>query len=387
MSDQDRPIVVGIIAGERSGERLGADMVRALAAQTGRRIELVGVGGAELQALGLRSVFDADDIALIGFSSVIRVLPKLIVRIGQAAKALIAARPDVIVLVDSPDFSHRVARRVKKALPDVPIVKYVAPTVWAWRPGRAAKMVPVVDAVLALFPFEPAVMARLGGPQTHYIGHPLACDEALAAVRARRQTRQSDATLRLLLLPGSRASEIKALIGDMRQTVDDFVAAGQALAIDIPTLPRHQARVEAAVADWPVKPTITTTRDAQMDAYSRADVALVASGTVTLELALADVPSMSIYRTDFLTRYMLKNADLWSGALPNIIADRIVVFEAYDHMIKPRAIRRYLSELAKPDSHAHRSVMAGYADVQTLMHVDGPASEGAARVVAGLLRP
>lgn len=386
MSDASKPIVLGIIAGERSGERLAADMVAALKAQTGRDITLVGVGGSELAALGLKSLFDADDIALVGISAVIKALPKLLMRIRQAAAGLIAAKPEAIVLVDSPDFSHRVAKRVKAALPDVPIIKYVAPTVWAWRPGRAAKMVPTIDAVLALFPFEPQVMQALGGPTTHYVGHPLVSDTGLNEVRAQRAGHVSDDALRLLLLPGSRKSEINALIDDMRKTVDHFIADGRIMTIDMPTLPRQRARLEAAVADWPIKPNITTGRDAQLAAYARADVALAASGTVLLELALAGVPAISIYRTDMIARAVLARSALWSAALPNIITDRIVVHEFYDHMISPKALRLLLAELADTASPRHRAIMDGYQAVTAAMRSDEPASVLAARVVASHLQ-
>ncbi|MGB7433544.1 MAG: lipid-A-disaccharide synthase [Ahrensia sp.] len=386
MNGASKPIVLGIIAGERSGERLAADMVAALKAQTGREIRLVGVGGHELSALGLNSLFDADDIALVGISAVLKALPKLWIRIRQAAAGLIAAKPDAIVLVDSPDFSHRVAKRVKAAMPDVPIVKYVAPTVWAWRPGRAVKMVPTIDAVLALFPFEPHVMEALGGPPTHFVGHPLVSDVGLNDVRAQRANHVNRVPLRLLLLPGSRKSEISALIGDMRKTVDDFVASGRALTIDMPTLPRQRARLEAAVADWPVKPNITTGRDAQLAAYARADVALAASGTVLLELALAGVPAISIYRTDLIARAILARSALWSAALPNIITDQIVVHEFYDHMISPKALRILLADLADTASPRHRAIMDGYQAVAAAMDSDEPASVLAARVVASLLR-
>ncbi|MGB7431098.1 MAG: lipid-A-disaccharide synthase, partial [Ahrensia sp.] len=165
-----------------------------------------------------------------------------------------------------------------------------------------------------------------------------------------------------------------------------FVASGRALTIDMPTLPRQRARLEAAVADWPVKPNITTGRDAQLAAYARADVALAASGTVLLELALAGVPAISIYRTDLIARAILARSALWSAALPNIITDQIVVHEFYDHMISPKALRILLADLADTASPRHRAIMDGYQAVAAAMDSDEPASVQAARVVASLLR-
>ena len=174
------PLKIGIVAGEESGDLLGADIVAALKAATGREVELVGVGGRHLRAHGLRPLFDAGDIALMGFSAVFRDLPRLVRRIGETARAIAAAAPDCLVTIDSPDFTLRVARKVRAANPDIPIVHYVCPSVWAWRPGRAAAMKPYVDHVLCILPFEPAELQRLGGPPGTFVGHRLTGDAGRA---------------------------------------------------------------------------------------------------------------------------------------------------------------------------------------------------------------
>ena len=154
-----RPLKIGIVAGEESGDLLGADIVAALKAATGREVELVGVGGRHLQALGLKPLFDAGDIALMGFSAVFRDLPRLIRRIGETARAIAAEAPDCLITIDNPDFTLRVAKKVRAANPAIPIVHYICPSVWAWRPGRAAAMKPYVDHILCILPFEPAELA------------------------------------------------------------------------------------------------------------------------------------------------------------------------------------------------------------------------------------
>ncbi|MEP3438703.1 MAG: lipid-A-disaccharide synthase, partial [Hoeflea sp.] len=149
---------LAVVAGEPSGDILGADLIRALATATGRQPELIGVGGDRLIAEGLNSLFDYTELSIIGFSAVIMQLPKLILRIRQTADAIIAAKPDCLVIIDSPDFSHRVARKVRKALPDLKIINYVCPTVWAWKPERAPAMRAWIDHILSVFPFEAEIV-------------------------------------------------------------------------------------------------------------------------------------------------------------------------------------------------------------------------------------
>lgn len=156
---------VAVIAGEVSGDLLGADLIRSLKARCDGSIELIGVGGEALEVQGLVSLFDYSELSIMGFTQVLKKLPKLISRINQTAQAIIAARPDVLLIIDSPDFTHRVAKKVRKQLPHLPVVNYVCPSVWAWKEYRATAMLSYVDHVLALLPFEPEAMRRLGGRQ------------------------------------------------------------------------------------------------------------------------------------------------------------------------------------------------------------------------------
>ena len=203
---------VWLVAGEKSGDELGARLMAALREATAGKIELSGVGGEAMEAAGLASLFPMTDIAVMGIFPVIARLPTLLRRIRETAGAIVAARPDVLVIIDSPDFTHRVARRVRALLPDLPIVDYVSPTVWAWRPGRARAMRGYVDHVLALLPFEPDAHRRLGGPPCTYVGHPLV--ERLGDLRPDAvEARARDAGPPcVVVLPGSRRSEIAALL-------------------------------------------------------------------------------------------------------------------------------------------------------------------------------
>ena len=378
------PLTLAIVAGEQSGQNLACGLVDAIAAETGATPRLVGVGGAALAERGLVTVFDPAEIAITGVAPVVKALPRLLMRIRQTAAAIAAAKPDVVVFVDSPDFSHRVARRIRPKISQTPVIKYVSPTVWAWRPERAKKMKAVFDHVLAVFPFEPDVMEVLGGPETHYVGHPLAVDAALRTVW---ETRQSDGKpgngeeLDLVLLPGSRRGEIRALLRDFAQAVEILQQRGNLANIHLPTLPHLADTLARETGNWPVKPRITTSTQDKLKAFAAADVALAASGTVILELALAGVPAISCYRTDMLIRPFLSMIGTWSAALPNIIADRPVVPEYYDVMIRPGMLARQIETLADGASLARAAQMDGYCEVRRRMDVDVAPERKAAEII------
>ena len=250
---------LAIIAGEPSGDVLAAGLVQALADRTGQKPDLVGVGGPALAAEGLESLFDYSELSLMGIGAVLAKLPSLILRIRQTADAIIAARPHCLVIVDSPAFTHRVARRVRKALPDLVVVNYVCPTVWAWKPGRAREMTAYVDHVLGIFPFEPEVVADLGGPPLTYVGHRLMTDRGLAAARAAQLVRRMDmpgarAPVTCLLMPGSRRGEISRLGRDVGASAAILKERlGGAVRFVLPVAPGREALIDEASARWPVK--------------------------------------------------------------------------------------------------------------------------------------
>jgi lipid-A-disaccharide synthase len=378
------PLTLAIVAGEQSGENLAVDLVESIAEMSGQAPRLVGVGGTALAALGLRSVFDPDEIAITGVTAVAMTLPRILLRIRQTADAIIAGRPNAVVMIDSPDFSHRVARRVRSALPGVPIFKYVAPTVWAWRPGRAAAMRSSFDHVLAILPFEPEVMKRLHGPATHYVGHPLAADDDLLRIqedKSKQAMQNQEKSFELLILPGSRKGELKALLGDFGAAVALLHERGNRFCIHMPTLPRLADMIKDATAAWPISPKITTTREEKLTAFAAADVALAASGTVILELALAGIPSVSCYRSDLLIKPFIPMIKTWSAALPNLIADKPLVPEYIDYLIRPGMLARQLEVLADRASSARHFQVEGFEEVRRLLTVEEPPGRKAAKIV------
>lgn len=378
-----RPLKIGIVAGEESGDLLGADIVTALKAATGREVVLTGVGGRHLEAHGLKPLFPAGDIALMGFTAVVRDLPRLMKRIGETARAIAAEKPDCLITIDNPDFTLRVAKRVRAANPAIPIVHYICPSVWAWRPGRAAAMKPYVDHILCILPFEPAELQRLGGPPGTFVGHRLTGDAGvLAAAKAQAAPRDlsPDREKTLLILPGSRKGEVSRLIEPFGKTVSILRSRGHRLRLVLPTVPHVADLVRSAVAGWEQKPEIVTDAAGKWLAFGEADAALAASGTVSLELALAGVPLVSCYKLDPLARFVLRLVIIWSAALPNLIADRTVVMEAYNELVQPGWLARHLEGLIA-DTGYRRWQKDGFAEVARRMATERPSGEIAAGVV------
>ncbi|TPM35932.1 lipid-A-disaccharide synthase [Mesorhizobium sp. B2-3-5] len=380
----DKALKIAIVAGEESGDLLGADIVRSLKASTGREVQLVGLGGRHLQGLGLVSPFDAGEVALMGFSAVLRDLPRLMRRIGQMAGMIADAKPDCLITIDSPDFSLRVARKVRAANPSIPIVHYVCPSVWAWRPGRAVAMKPYVDHILCILPFEVKELARLDGPPGTYVGHRLTHDAGvLSAAKAQGQPRDlsPDRVKTLLVLPGSRRGEVRRLLEPFGETVSMLRARGHRLRLMLPTVPHVADTVRSAVTRWDEKPEIILEPERKWQAFGKADAALIASGTVSLELALSGVPMVSCYRLDPVARVVAPYlVTVWSALLPNLISDRALIPEFYNEYVKPNNLARQLEGLLT-DTGIRAWQKDGFAEIARRMATDRPSGEIAAAVV------
>ncbi len=309
-----------ILAGEPSGDRIAADLVRRLRAEVS--VELTGVGGDELAGQGLTSLYPMSDLAVMGITDVLLNLPRLLWRLDQTARKILATRPDVVVLVDAQDFSKLLAQRLRKRGYGGKIILYVAPSVWARNPERAAKLRPLFDAVLCVLPFEPAVMERLGGPPTWYVGHP-ALDERLF-------TTETPAAGPLILLPGSREGELRRHLPVLKAISKRLAERPEVTELVVPTLPRLRSRLAAEFATWPVPVTLLDARDQRREYYSRALAAICVSGTVTLELALARVPMAVIYALDTHQARIYARLGRPHVSLPNIILGREAVPEVVE---------------------------------------------------------
>ncbi|MDB5629002.1 MAG: lipid-A-disaccharide synthase, partial [Tardiphaga sp.] len=317
-----------LIATEESGDRLGAALMRALRGRLQDGVAFRGIGGRAMTNEGIASPFPIDELSIIGFAAVVKQLPMLLRRIRAAADAVLAAKPDLLVIIDSPDFTHRVARRVRATNPAIKIINYVSPTVWAWRPGRAAKMRGYVDHILALLPFEPEAHRRLGGPPCTYVGHPLTEQVATLRPDASEQRRREAMPPVLLVLPGSRRGEIRhhmAVFGDTLGRLRDDGIAFEAV---LPTMPHLRDAVIDAVKTWPVQPRIAIGEDEKRAAFRVAHAALAKSGTVTLELAIAGVPMVTAYRGGAVEAFIAKRVvKLTSVILANLVIGDTVIPE------------------------------------------------------------
>ena len=378
-----RPLRIAVIAGEESGDLLGADLVHALKLASGRPIELIGVGGDHLAQHGMRSLFDPEIIAIAGVSAVVRDLPRLIRLTRETAYQIADAAPDCVVTIDSPAFNLRVARKIRKIAPGIPIVHYVCPSVWAWLPRRAAAMKRSVDRVLCLLPFEPEELVRLGGPQGSFVGHRLMSSRALAEIRgarARAERAEPPARRTLMLLPGSRGSEVRSLLPDFIATVTILRERGHELDLLVPTLPRHEKRIRAALEKASLQAEVTVSEEGKHAAFARADVALAASGTVLLELAIAGVPMLSCYRFDSLMKLALPLIRSWSGALPNLITDSPIIPEFYQMLLRPARLARVVETLWR-EGPERQVQIRGFSRLRAVLSTDMPAGEQAARIV------
>ena len=299
---------VFLIATEESGDRLGANLMKVLRQRLGGAVRFEGVGGQSMAREGLASLFPIEELSIMGFSAVVKELPKLLRLIRETAAAVTQAAPDILVIIDSPDFTHRVARRVRARDPSLPIIDYVSPTVWAWRPGRARAMLGYVDHVLALLPFEPEAYRRLHGPPCSYVGHPLVEQIDVLRPDADEQRRRDGQPPVLLVLPGSRRGEINRHMAVFGETLGLLDLPFEAV---LPTLPHLQDLVRESVKSWPVQPRIIVGEQEKKAAFRIARAAFVKSGTATLELALAGVPMVAAYKVGAVEAWILRRAIQW----------------------------------------------------------------------------
>lgn len=372
-----------LVAGEESGDRLGAALIAAIRQRAKGQVHFSCIGGVHMAAEGVPSLFPLGDLAIIGFAAIPASLPKILRRIREAADAVVSAKPDALVIIDSPEFTHRVAKRVRANLPEVPIIDYVCPSVWAWRPGRARAMRVYVDHVLALLPFEPKVMAELAGPPCTYVGHPLI--ERLDELRPKdleKRLRLADPPL-LLVLPGSREGEIRRMASVFGAAIARVAEQFGPVEVIVPAVPRLAEIVRAAVALWPVPARVVTDTEEKAEAFRSARAALSKSGTSTLELALAGVPMVAAYKVPLIEEIagrLLLNVS--SVILANLVLGENIVPEFLQRDCTAGRLAEALLPLLS-DTPERRRQMETFARLDTIMQVGkgSPSDRGAAIVL------
>jgi lipid-A-disaccharide synthase len=375
---------VFLIATEESGDRLGANLMKVLRQRLAGAVRFEGVGGQSMAREGLASLFPIEELSIMGFSAVLRQLPMILRRIRQTADAVTQASPDILVIIDSPDFTHRVARRVRARDPSLPIVDYVSPSVWAWRPGRAGAMRGYVDHVMALLPFEPEAYRRLHGPPCSYVGHPLVEQIDMLRPDADEQRRRHGQPPVVLVLPGSRRGEISHHMAVFGETLGLLDLPFEPV---LPTMPHLQDVIREGVKSWPVQPRIIVGEQEKKAAFRSAHAALVKSGTVTLELALAGVPMIAAYKVGAVEAWILRRAIRGSSViLANLVIGENVVPEFLQQDCTAAKLAPALRDILS-DSPLRRRQTEAFAELDAIMSTGGqPPSARAADIVLTTMR-
>ena len=344
-------ISVFLVAGEPSGDQLGGKLIDAILRATSTPVAFEGVGGETMEQKGCKSLFPLSDVSVIGPIAILSRLPTLVRRVYQTVDAVIAANPDVLVIIDSPEFTHPIAKRVRKRNPDIPIINYVSPSVWFWRSGRSRKMRSYVDHVLALLPFEPAVHKRLGGPRCTYVGHPLIeRSDWIKGLKPRQLARElglKRGRKILTVLPGSRRTEVTLLMEPFGGTLKRIIGEIGDVEVIIPVVSSVRQLVEEGLKSWPVKPHLVEGDAAKYQAFRLSDAALAASGTVTLELALCGTPMVVAYRLEMITSLAVNLVTFSSIVLPNLVLEKNVFPEFIDKDCTPEKLAAALLPLLK----------------------------------------
>lgn len=376
-----------LIATEESGDRLGAGLMHELRARLGEGVRFEGVGGRTMAEAGLVSRFPIEELSIVGLAAVAKQLRSILRRIRETADAVIATKPDALIIIDSPDFTHRVAKRVRARAPRIPIIDYVSPQVWAWRPGRARTMRGYIDHVLAILPFEPEALRKLDGPPCTFVGHPLTAQIGSLRPSSAEQLRRDEAPPILLVLPGSRRSEIGHHMAVFGETLAQLQAQGVSFEAVLPTMPHLESTIARELESWPVRPRVVVGEEAKRAAFRVAHAAFAKSGTVTLELALAQVPMVTTYRAGAVEAWIVRRRITSSSViLANLVIGENVIPEFIQEDCTAAKLAPALRDVLT-DTPMRRRQQEAFARIDDIMSTGALSpSARAAEVVMTLLR-
>jgi len=371
----ERPLVY-IIAGEASGDILGGRLMASLKEKNPDMV-FAGVGGIKMEAEGLKSLFPMHELSVMGLTEIVPHIPRLMRRIRETVADILKRRPVVLVTIDSPGFSFRVAKKLKGK--GIQLIHYVAPSVWAWKPGRARKVAAFLDHLLTLLPFEPPYFEKEGLAAT-FTGHPVVESDAGKgdgdAFRIRHGIDKG--TPLITVLPGSRGGEVKALLPVFRETLNLLSRSLKDMRVVIPTIPHLKEKIISETADWPVKVLCIEGDDEKFSAFAASDVALAASGTVSLELAMAETPAVIAYKvspvTAWLARRLLKTP---YASLINVVLEREAVPEYLQENCRAENLCEGLLKLLSDDQIRTRQI-EDMNEALKRMGRDGPSPSGRA---------
>ena len=381
----DGPLIF-LMAGEPSGDALGARLMAAIRRETNGEARFAGIGGELMKAEGLRSEFPMEELSIMGLAEVLPRIPRVLRRVRETAARISALRPAAVVSIDATGFCFRVERRVKRL--GVPLIHYVAPMVWAWRPWRARTVAGFLDHMMTLLPFEPTYFEGVGLPAT-FVGHPVleeGADRGDGAGFRSRHGIAADLPL-LAVLPGSRRAEVRRLMPIFAETLMRLKSEFPALRAVVATVPTVAAAVSKAAARWPVPAIVLRDRVEKYDAFAAADAALAASGTVALELALAGTAMVIAYRINLVTAGLLRLflMRVRFANLINLMLDHALIPELLQFDCRPDRLAAAVGQLLR-DPAARAAQIAGAAPVLRQLGLEGPApSTRAARTILGVI--
>jgi lipid-A-disaccharide synthase len=381
----DGPLIY-VIAGEPSGDFLGGRLMAALIIEKDNQLKFRGVGGQDMTSQGLISLFPMSDLSVMGIMEVVPKIPKLLGRISEVVKDIIDKKPDVVITIDAPDFCFRVAKRLKGKR--IPVIHYVAPTVWAWRQGRAAKIAKFLDHIFCLFPFEPPYFEREGLSAT-FIGHSIIETAATSANGNKFRTAYgiSPYTPVLAILPGSRIGEVNRHLPVFKETIIKLQTTIPNIELISITTNHIAEAVKAELNSWPIKSIIIETNSKKYDAMAAANVALAASGTVTLELAVVGTPSIVIYQVNALTAFIAKFlVSTKYVSLINILLDQEITPEMLIDNCKAKVLVPEILNLLQSSKAQEKQKSAFKTAIKMLSPLDAQSpSQKAAQTIIKLI--
>lgn len=379
--------LIYLVAGEPSGDLLGGRLMAALSEETEGAVRFAGIGGEMMTEQGLDSLFPMAELSVMGFTEVVPRIPHILRRVSQTVDDIVRQRPAALITIDSWGFTGRVVRAVQKRCPDIPRIHYVAPMVWAWKEGRARTMARSVDHLLTLLPNEPPYFVRHGLEATH-VGHAVIESGAGQGNGAAFRARHGIAATAPLLcvLPGSRHSEVSRLLPLFEETVHRLVLRYPALSVTVPTVETVEAEVRKAVETWKIPRCIVRGREEKYDAFAASDAALAASGTIALELAMAEVPMLIAYKVSpvsaFLARRFLK---IRYACLINLLLQAPVVPELLQENCTPENLADGIDRLLSDSGERERQKQACREAMKKLGYEDVLPSRRAAAVVLEII--
>jgi lipid-A-disaccharide synthase len=362
-----------VVAGEPSGDALGGALIAALRERTGAGLRVAGIGGECMAGQGVSSLVPLSDLAVAGITEVLPRAPLILRRVRETVRTIRQLHPDAVVTIDSSGFSWRIAHRLRRQGERLPLIHYVAPMVWAWRPGRARRIARWYDHLLTLLPFEPPYFEE-AGLACSYVGHPVIESGADRGDAARFRTTHgiADDELILTVLPGSRSGEARRLLPVFGSALRRLEAMLGPFRVAVPTVENVADAVTAGVADWPGRPLVLRGAEAKYDAFAASRAAMAASGTVALELALARLPMVVAYRLNRLTEALLERVvQVRRVNLVNLILDRPLVPELLGDECTPERLAAAVAELVR-DERVRSTHIEGYDEAVRRLGSAGP---------------